>query len=136
MPFPRLSLVVLMLTAAIASADAAPKHDAFLHKAAASGEPLTLGDVFYVGHGCGVGGSVYIRELKGPAHGTFANKAAMVYPNLPPSDPLHVCNNKLAHGYNQIYVSAPGYTGPDEVSFTIVWSNGEYQHVHIAIDVK
>jgi hypothetical protein len=129
-------LVALALLAIPLPVNAAVKHEAHVQKTAASGEPLTLGDVFYVGPGCVVGGQVYIRELTGPTHGTFTNQPAMVYPNLPASDPLHVCNGKRVHGYNQVYVSARGYTGPDAVSFTIIWSNGDYQKVHIAIDVK
>jgi hypothetical protein len=129
-------LMVGVMLASFAVPAIALEKDVYQEKVAASGELLIIGSVSATNPDCSNTGTVLLRVLKAPTHGTFSNTQTMVFPHFPAANPRSVCNARRVVGEQQTYVSKAGYVGSDSLEFELIFPEGGDQRVHVKVNVK
>jgi hypothetical protein len=94
-----------------------------------------MGNGYSVNPDCSADGTVVVRVLKEPAHGTFGSRTAMVFPSFPSENPRAHCDSRRVSGQEQTYKSKPGYTGPDDLEFEFIYPHGDTKRIDVALTV-
>jgi len=131
-----LACVSLLLLTFGAQAQIFPHSHRFPAKFALSGKPVILWEQYSLNPDCTSVGPVRFNILNAPAHGRISVKTTKIYSNFPPNNPRNICNTKGGLGQELIYISVPGYTGPDSVDVEPIGPLGAASHLHVAIVVR
>ncbi len=84
---------------------------------AVSGLPLKLAHFVDLSPDCSPVGDLVVRVSKNPEHGVVTLRRGEGYTtNYEPQNPRYQCNLRPTSGMNVIYVSNPGYVGPDSLA--------------------
>jgi hypothetical protein len=77
-----------------------------------------------------------VRVLTEPMHGTAVASPGEDFPNFPPTNVRWTCNKNKAQGMKLVYTPAPGYVGPDYISYEVIWADGQDRTFNIPVTVK
>ena len=92
--------------------------------AVAENRPSRINAWFDLNPDCSVAGTVTVRLLAPPSHGTMTLRQGRYYPDYPRGDQRYACNLRPRDGVAGTYRPDPGYTGPDRFTIAVVTPNG------------
>jgi dienelactone hydrolase len=100
-----------------------------------SGVEEALNFAFSVAPDCQSRTPPQIRVTQPPAHGTATLRDNQGHPNFAEGNKLATCNASVVKGTSLAYQSAPGYVGPDRLTFQETLPNGALQAYQIELNV-
>jgi hypothetical protein len=127
-----LALILLIGSISAAGASDGKMVDAY------SGNPTYVYTIYWLGPNCQplpFSRSHYSVPLA-PAHGHLIWLSTMVATRYPATNPLHVCNNAAHPGYQLLYRSDAGYTGPDKFRVVVTFPAGGTLDISRPITVR
>jgi len=71
-----------------------------------------------------------------PAHGTLNVEQESDFPDYPGTNLMFKCNGGRIPGTDVTYQATPGYTGPDQISYSIYFPNGHEMIDNTTLDVQ
>jgi hypothetical protein len=85
---------------------------------------------------CSVRDIPTIRMPTQPAHGVVTIKETEDFGTYSAFEPLSVCNKNKARGVSVDYLTAPGYSGADSLTYEAILSTGLEQTTTVNLTVK
>jgi len=79
---------------------------------------------------------IVFTVLTQPQHGTLDVQPEMDFPGYPANDLMFKCNTGQIPGTEVTYVAAPGFSGADQISYSIYFPNGHELVVNNTLDVQ
>jgi hypothetical protein len=73
---------------------------------------------------CSSVGETVVRVVKTPEHGVVTVRQGEGYSSYASENPRHQCDFRPTPGTNLMYVSNPGYTGPETVAVDAIFPSG------------
>ncbi|MDB5978793.1 MAG: hypothetical protein JWR07_5553 [Nevskia sp.] len=107
-----------------------------LQRVALSGSPQRLGFYYMVNPDCTSAGVPKVLVDQQPAHGSVTLSQVQDYSAFPSNNQRYGCNRQKNPGTVVSYTPAPGYTGPDQVSVTAIFRDGNPKVVSYDISVR
>ena len=105
-------------------------------KVVVSGTPIKLGHFSSLNEDCSSIGDTTVRITQQPQHGQVTLRHENGYAFYASENPRHVCNSRPTPGIALVYVSDPGYVGPDSVAVDAIYANGFERTVSFSLNVK
>jgi hypothetical protein len=103
---------------------------------AVSGLPARLAHVTSLNLDCSSVGETVVRVVKTPEHGVVTVRQGEGYSSYASENPRHPCDFRPTPGTNLMYVSNPGYTGPETVAVDAIFPSGQEAQLTYNLIVK
>ncbi|KRB23347.1 MULTISPECIES: hypothetical protein [Mesorhizobium] len=98
---------------------AAYTHSSTYQKTALSGQEIYVFGGTTLNPDCSSAGKDDVRVVSGPSHGNVKLVHGKVHPSYAKSNERSKCNARMADGVKALYRSKPGFTGWDQVTFSV-----------------
>ncbi len=105
-------------------------------KTVIAGDTIRLAFNVAMNPDCSVRSMPTLRVLTEPMHGTTAISQTEDFPSFPATNIRSACNKAKARGVKLEYTPAPGYLGPDYVSYEMIFEDGVDRTINIPLTVK
>jgi hypothetical protein len=111
--------------------DTQPPRSPHLSRAAVAGVPLRLAFETALNPDCSPMGKTVIRVLKSPIHGTATIEDTKDFTSYETANQRYHCNEKRTAGTAIYYKSEARYTGPDFISYEVIYPSGLRRQIEI-----
>ncbi|MGY8679782.1 hypothetical protein Q2941_18580 [Bradyrhizobium sp. UFLA05-153] len=101
-----------------------------------SGNKLKLSFVYAAKPDCSSVGTIVVRTLQSPEHGTFDTEVVEDFPTFKQDNKLAKCNDSKMPGTVMYYKSNDDYVGPDSFKVLVIYPTGLAYEVRYKMIVR
>jgi hypothetical protein len=105
-------------------------------KTALSGVTTRVNFVSLLNPDCTVRAIATIRVVTQPQHGLVNISEIEDFSSYPPINPRSACNKNKSRGNKIEYTAAPGYVGPDYLSYEAISDDGQDKVFNVPLTIK